>query len=241
MIYLCRIRHVWPLTFPQTIYARITVLNLLLNSHPIPDPVKEALWSSHVNHSPADRKQRSDNLRELWLFENRNTEALNQMAVGPVREHEGDTVEPHTEVQLCPWPRALHMSHICTNAQADKCKTDTREWNYNSITSFESFIEKYDFSVLLLTWVEQSQVDLSQRLLSRFALAFNRIPKLFFFSDKLMIYEMKYSDLSYIMSSILMLFTYFTCVDLMNCFHACLLLKVALCGLKSFSTSHVCM
>ncbi|XP_053198884.1 multiple PDZ domain protein [Scomber japonicus] len=27
----------------------------------------------------------------------RNTEALNQMAVGPVREHEGDTVEPHTE------------------------------------------------------------------------------------------------------------------------------------------------
>ncbi|XP_030017617.1 multiple PDZ domain protein isoform X2 [Sphaeramia orbicularis] len=27
----------------------------------------------------------------------RNTEALNQMAVGPVREHEGDTVEPHAE------------------------------------------------------------------------------------------------------------------------------------------------
>ncbi|KAF1380566.1 hypothetical protein PFLUV_G00165180 [Perca fluviatilis] len=27
----------------------------------------------------------------------RNTEALNQMAVGPVREHEGDKVEPHTE------------------------------------------------------------------------------------------------------------------------------------------------
>ncbi|XP_056156626.1 multiple PDZ domain protein [Lampris incognitus] len=27
----------------------------------------------------------------------RNTEALNQMAVGPVREHEGDAVEPHTE------------------------------------------------------------------------------------------------------------------------------------------------
>ncbi|XP_041636091.1 multiple PDZ domain protein isoform X4 [Cheilinus undulatus] len=27
----------------------------------------------------------------------RNTEALNQMAVGPVREHEGDMVEPHTE------------------------------------------------------------------------------------------------------------------------------------------------
>eukprot|EP00064_Thunnus_orientalis_P005177 superscaffoldBa00000496_g5190 len=27
----------------------------------------------------------------------RNTEALNQMAVGPVREHEGDTAEPHTE------------------------------------------------------------------------------------------------------------------------------------------------
>ncbi|XP_028285641.1 multiple PDZ domain protein isoform X3 [Parambassis ranga] len=27
----------------------------------------------------------------------RNTEALNQMAVGPVREHEGDTAEPHAE------------------------------------------------------------------------------------------------------------------------------------------------
>uniref|UniRef100_A0AAX7VJ76 Multiple PDZ domain protein n=1 Tax=Astatotilapia calliptera TaxID=8154 RepID=A0AAX7VJ76_ASTCA len=30
----------------------------------------------------------------------RNTEALDQMAVGPVREHEGDAVEPHAEVQL---------------------------------------------------------------------------------------------------------------------------------------------
>ncbi|XP_068443393.1 multiple PDZ domain protein isoform X6 [Clinocottus analis] len=29
----------------------------------------------------------------------RSTEALNQMAVGPVREHEGDTVEPHTELE----------------------------------------------------------------------------------------------------------------------------------------------
>ncbi|KAF7666688.1 hypothetical protein LDENG_00096410 [Lucifuga dentata] len=29
----------------------------------------------------------------------RNTEALNQMAVGPVKEHEGDSVEPHTELQ----------------------------------------------------------------------------------------------------------------------------------------------
>ncbi|XP_076580988.1 multiple PDZ domain protein isoform X3 [Chaetodon auriga] len=29
----------------------------------------------------------------------RNTEALNQMAVGPVREHEGDTVEPHAELE----------------------------------------------------------------------------------------------------------------------------------------------
>ncbi|XP_039679416.1 multiple PDZ domain protein isoform X3 [Perca fluviatilis] len=29
----------------------------------------------------------------------RNTEALNQMAVGPVREHEGDKVEPHTELE----------------------------------------------------------------------------------------------------------------------------------------------
>ncbi|XP_051799678.1 multiple PDZ domain protein isoform X10 [Acanthochromis polyacanthus] len=32
----------------------------------------------------------------------RNTEALNQMAVGPVREHEGDTVEPHTEPETAP-------------------------------------------------------------------------------------------------------------------------------------------
>ncbi|XP_030286729.1 multiple PDZ domain protein isoform X4 [Sparus aurata] len=29
----------------------------------------------------------------------RNTEALNQMAVGPVKEHEGDTVEPHAELE----------------------------------------------------------------------------------------------------------------------------------------------
>ncbi|XP_056224651.1 multiple PDZ domain protein isoform X2 [Seriola aureovittata] len=29
----------------------------------------------------------------------RNTEALNQMAVGPVREHEGDTAEPHAELE----------------------------------------------------------------------------------------------------------------------------------------------
>ncbi|XP_036002397.1 multiple PDZ domain protein isoform X3 [Fundulus heteroclitus] len=29
----------------------------------------------------------------------RNTEALNQMAVGPVREHEGDTAEPHAETK----------------------------------------------------------------------------------------------------------------------------------------------
>ncbi|XP_065806535.1 multiple PDZ domain protein isoform X3 [Labrus bergylta] len=29
----------------------------------------------------------------------RNTEALNQMAVGPVLEHEGDTAEPHTELE----------------------------------------------------------------------------------------------------------------------------------------------
>lgn len=28
----------------------------------------------------------------------RNTEALDQMAVGPVSEHEGDTAEPQNEV-----------------------------------------------------------------------------------------------------------------------------------------------
>nr|XP_046237329.1 multiple PDZ domain protein-like isoform X10 [Scatophagus argus] len=32
----------------------------------------------------------------------RNTEALKQMAVGPVREHEGDAVEPHAELETTP-------------------------------------------------------------------------------------------------------------------------------------------
>lgn len=53
----------------------------------------------------------------LW---NRNTEALNQMAVGPVREHEGDTVEPHAEVPRRLWP------HTHTSATTDK-QADVRE------------------------------------------------------------------------------------------------------------------
>lgn len=65
-----QVRHIWPLTLPQTALAKITLLNLLLNSHPFPDPspLKETLWSAHVNHGSAVTKQRSDDLRELWLF-----------------------------------------------------------------------------------------------------------------------------------------------------------------------------
>uniref|UniRef100_A0A8D3E9R2 Multiple PDZ domain crumbs cell polarity complex component n=1 Tax=Scophthalmus maximus TaxID=52904 RepID=A0A8D3E9R2_SCOMX len=47
----------------------------------------------------------------------RNTEALNQMAVGPVRDRGGDTVEPHAEVRLCLWP---HTYNTHTSAQTDK-------------------------------------------------------------------------------------------------------------------------
>lgn len=47
---------------------------------------------------------------------NRNTEALDQMAVGPVREHEGDAVEPDAEVQLCLWVRIENTQ--CTHAEA---------------------------------------------------------------------------------------------------------------------------
>ncbi|XP_041840662.1 multiple PDZ domain protein-like isoform X5 [Melanotaenia boesemani] len=45
----------------------------------------------------------------------RNTEALNQMAVGPVREHEGDTVEPHTEPEAAAAnddDSSKHVHHI---------------------------------------------------------------------------------------------------------------------------------
>lgn len=38
------------------------------------------------------------------------------MAVGPVREHEGDAVEPHAEVQLCLWARIENTR--CTHAEA---------------------------------------------------------------------------------------------------------------------------
>lgn len=49
----------------------------------------------------------------LW---NRNTEALDQMAVGPVREHEGNAVEPHAEVQ----PKATRAyTHTLTHKYAD--------------------------------------------------------------------------------------------------------------------------
>ncbi|XP_059210532.1 multiple PDZ domain protein [Centropristis striata] len=49
---------------------------------------------SHQNASSIIKSSPS----EVKIIFVRNTEALNQMAVGPVREHEGDTVEPHTEL-----------------------------------------------------------------------------------------------------------------------------------------------
>lgn len=48
---------------------------------------------------------------------NRNTEALNQMAVGPVREHEGDTAEPGTEVGTCLWPHRYTNMHMSDERQ----------------------------------------------------------------------------------------------------------------------------
>lgn len=39
------------------------------------------------------------------------------MAVGPVRDRGGDTVEPHAEVRLCLWP---HTYNTHTSAQTDK-------------------------------------------------------------------------------------------------------------------------
>ncbi|XP_074555026.1 multiple PDZ domain protein isoform X12 [Halichoeres trimaculatus] len=46
----------------------------------------------------------------------RSTEALNQMAVGPVREHEGDTAEPHTELETTTAngdaDTSKHVNHI---------------------------------------------------------------------------------------------------------------------------------
>ncbi|XP_040886624.1 multiple PDZ domain protein isoform X2 [Toxotes jaculatrix] len=50
---------------------------------------------SHQNASSIIKSSPS-NVKIIFI---RNTEALNQMAVGPVREHEGDTVEPHTELE----------------------------------------------------------------------------------------------------------------------------------------------
>ncbi|KAM3857849.1 multiple PDZ domain protein [Diretmus argenteus] len=50
---------------------------------------------SHQNASSIIKSSPS-NVKIIFV---RNTEALNQMAVGPVREHEGDTVEPYTELE----------------------------------------------------------------------------------------------------------------------------------------------
>ncbi|XP_044039683.1 multiple PDZ domain protein-like isoform X4 [Siniperca chuatsi] len=50
---------------------------------------------SHQNASSIIKSS----LSKVKIIFVRNTEALNQMAVGPVREHEGDTMEPHTELE----------------------------------------------------------------------------------------------------------------------------------------------
>ncbi|XP_070849423.1 multiple PDZ domain protein [Chaetodon trifascialis] len=50
---------------------------------------------SHQNASSIIKSS----LSKVKIIFVRNTEALNQMAVGPVREHEGDTVEPHAELE----------------------------------------------------------------------------------------------------------------------------------------------
>uniref|UniRef100_A0A8C2Z0W0 PDZ domain-containing protein n=1 Tax=Cyclopterus lumpus TaxID=8103 RepID=A0A8C2Z0W0_CYCLU len=65
----------------------------------------------------------------------RNTEALNQMAVGPVREHEGDTVEPHTEVTLRPWPHTQNTR--CTHAQTTQ-QTKIMETSGSEVASSRS-------------------------------------------------------------------------------------------------------
>ncbi|XP_041820522.1 multiple PDZ domain protein isoform X3 [Chelmon rostratus] len=50
---------------------------------------------SHQNASSIIKSS----LSKVKIIFVRNTEALNQMAVGPVKEHEGDTVEPHAELE----------------------------------------------------------------------------------------------------------------------------------------------
>ncbi|KAE8279054.1 Multiple PDZ domain protein Multi-PDZ domain protein 1 [Larimichthys crocea] len=50
---------------------------------------------SHQNASSIIKSS----LSKVKIIFVRNTEALNQMAVGPVREHEGDAAEPHAELQ----------------------------------------------------------------------------------------------------------------------------------------------
>ncbi|KAK2863194.1 hypothetical protein Q5P01_002727 [Channa striata] len=66
---------------------------------------------SHQNASSIIKSSPS-NVKIIFI---RNTEALNQMAVGPVREQERDTMEPHTE-QL---PVSLQLDTTAANGEAD--------------------------------------------------------------------------------------------------------------------------
>ncbi|KAM4536536.1 multiple PDZ domain protein isoform 9-T9 [Odontesthes bonariensis] len=54
----------------------------------------EVLYGHSHQNASSIIKSSPSNVKIIFI---RNTEALNQMAVGPVREQEGDTVEPHAE------------------------------------------------------------------------------------------------------------------------------------------------
>lgn len=122
---------------PNCLY-QITLLNLPLNSHPFPDPLKDTLWSAHVNHGSAVTKQRSDNLRELRLFE---TGTRRHWTRWP-----WDLWENTRETQWSPTLRydsaygQTHIRHIAhmhkcskqTNSRGNyKVPAATRLWNSN--------------------------------------------------------------------------------------------------------------
>lgn len=125
----------WPLTLPQAVLARITLLNLLLNSHPFPDPPKETLGSAHVNHGSAVTKQRSDDLRELWLFGTGTRRRWTRWL--------WDLWESRRETQWSPTLRydcAHGHTHntSCTNTTTDKHYADVMEWRSSNKTSYET-------------------------------------------------------------------------------------------------------
>ncbi|KAM4714598.1 multiple PDZ domain protein isoform 3-T3 [Anableps anableps] len=61
----------------------------------------QVLYGQSHQHASSIIKSSPSKVKIIFI---RNTEALNQMAVGPVREQEGDTAEPHTE----PKPSAIN-------------------------------------------------------------------------------------------------------------------------------------